>query len=598
MNIAEIRQKYPQYDDLSDEALAKGLHDRFYSDMDFGEFSQKIGLTPGLNLSDAQKAQIAQNNQDYASDKGNPWAIVNNDLVRAGAALAQGIANSPLNPGKYIGKAAGLDLRPLEPQNAAERALEKAGEYGYDAAVGSGLGGVAKGLGLLGKGRGKISKVARALLAPATREAVATAAAGGVAEGASNPKSTAGKVFSNLAGGLVGGGIYGLVNGPMKARWMKSGLENIVQDKDAVKIARRAAKIDDGIAENISNQAPGAAENINRKSYDILNNELNGVEPSARYRDVRKDFQKFVSENRHQKIKRKWDSLSRLNPFQEKQYKKALQEGFDLADYGTNPGELGHLLTTRSVLDDAINRSYIQNFPGKQATKETAKLVELRKRLDELLSATGIKGMDKRFELYKGFEDAYQTGLKFQPTGRKNVLLDDILSGGGDSEKALAARVGLKKGLFDAITNNVTPEQNFSKYAKGFQNVLRRLSWGGNKVVENLGKNERDYSRLAKLTNTAENTLTVPEASRFFGREQLESRGSMFGTAMDKILGALDKKYYTENAKKLLNGNGKTVRLLASPKYLQRIRNSSVGSLTSGERQYLINLLGNNGEQD
>lgn len=51
MNIAEIRQKYPQYNDLSDEELAKGLHKKFYSDMDFGEFSNKIGLTP-------QKSQL------------------------------------------------------------------------------------------------------------------------------------------------------------------------------------------------------------------------------------------------------------------------------------------------------------------------------------------------------------------------------------------------------------------------------------------------------------------------------------------------------------------------------------------------------------
>lgn len=44
MNIAEIRQKYPQYNDLSDAELAQGLHKKFYSDMDFGEFSNKIGL--------------------------------------------------------------------------------------------------------------------------------------------------------------------------------------------------------------------------------------------------------------------------------------------------------------------------------------------------------------------------------------------------------------------------------------------------------------------------------------------------------------------------------------------------------------------------
>ena len=46
MNIAEIRQKYPQYNDLSDMELAQGFHKKFYSDMDFNDFSSKIGLQP------------------------------------------------------------------------------------------------------------------------------------------------------------------------------------------------------------------------------------------------------------------------------------------------------------------------------------------------------------------------------------------------------------------------------------------------------------------------------------------------------------------------------------------------------------------------
>ena len=45
-SIQEIRSKYPQYDQLSDEELARALHGKFYSDMDFGDFSTKIGLAP------------------------------------------------------------------------------------------------------------------------------------------------------------------------------------------------------------------------------------------------------------------------------------------------------------------------------------------------------------------------------------------------------------------------------------------------------------------------------------------------------------------------------------------------------------------------
>lgn len=43
-SIAEIRQKYPQYSDLSDEQLAGALHKKFYSDMPYDQFATKIGL--------------------------------------------------------------------------------------------------------------------------------------------------------------------------------------------------------------------------------------------------------------------------------------------------------------------------------------------------------------------------------------------------------------------------------------------------------------------------------------------------------------------------------------------------------------------------
>jgi hypothetical protein len=47
MNIQQIRQKYPQYSDLSDEQLAKGLHQKFYSDLSFDVFAERIGFAKG-----------------------------------------------------------------------------------------------------------------------------------------------------------------------------------------------------------------------------------------------------------------------------------------------------------------------------------------------------------------------------------------------------------------------------------------------------------------------------------------------------------------------------------------------------------------------
>lgn len=53
--VAEVRAQYPQYSDMSDDALAGALHQKFYSDMPRAEFNKKIGLGP-----DAMTDVIAQ----------------------------------------------------------------------------------------------------------------------------------------------------------------------------------------------------------------------------------------------------------------------------------------------------------------------------------------------------------------------------------------------------------------------------------------------------------------------------------------------------------------------------------------------------------
>lgn len=41
--LARFRQQYPEYDDLSDDELARALHQKFYADMDWQEFSARVG---------------------------------------------------------------------------------------------------------------------------------------------------------------------------------------------------------------------------------------------------------------------------------------------------------------------------------------------------------------------------------------------------------------------------------------------------------------------------------------------------------------------------------------------------------------------------
>ncbi|PWE57130.1 hypothetical protein DEM27_05670 [Metarhizobium album] len=59
--IAEIRQQYPQYSDMSDDALASALHQKFYSDMPLAVFRSRIGVSkmaPGKHLSYEEGADL------------------------------------------------------------------------------------------------------------------------------------------------------------------------------------------------------------------------------------------------------------------------------------------------------------------------------------------------------------------------------------------------------------------------------------------------------------------------------------------------------------------------------------------------------------
>lgn len=586
-------------DEMANEQIKDIIRNKFpeaYASEDKAE-------TPFLQLSDEQKSVIAARKKAYEDKQSSHWT--QNPLVRAAAALGQGISNASLNPAGYVARKIGIDTKPLQPENAEERALEKAGEYGFDAAVLSPVGNYLNALGWLGKGERLASKVARAVLAPG-KGAVTAAVSGGALEGAADPESTAGKIAANVVGGMLGGAAANIGNRTYQT--LKGGLENIVENNDALRLVRRGATIDDDIAQAVTRDATEAADNINRRSVKALADVLDGVDARTRYKDVRKAYQTFVDANKGKKV-RSWENLPKLNNFQQKQYNKALKEGLDMADYGTREGTLGHMLEARGLIDDAINKSYIQEFPGKKATKRTVKLVDLKEKLDRVLAKdSAVKGSDRNFELYKQFENMYQRGLQYQPGSAKNVMNEILLEAGGDAEKAMMSRIGLRKGLFDKMTVNVTPEQNFSKAAKNYQNVLKEVNYAPDykDLIDTLSRNETAYSRLASLANRAENKLVTPEGTRFFGREQLESGGAAKGAILDYILGRLNSGYYKDAAQRLLNSNGEAVDILTSPLYQQVIGNILTGSVKGGgnnirtmlAQDIARELLGENDGQD
>ncbi len=95
--LAEIRQQYPQYSDLSDEQLADGLYKKHYSDMPRSEFNQKIGLAQIT-------ADGSVNTENVASAAINGVPIVGPYLLKAGAAIDATLDRTPIGSSAIPGE--------------------------------------------------------------------------------------------------------------------------------------------------------------------------------------------------------------------------------------------------------------------------------------------------------------------------------------------------------------------------------------------------------------------------------------------------------------------------------------------------------------
>ncbi len=69
MKLTAFRERYPQYDDLSDEQLASALHEKFYADMPFDAFREQIGLAPGEQATTQEPGLLDLVKKGYFQDK-------------------------------------------------------------------------------------------------------------------------------------------------------------------------------------------------------------------------------------------------------------------------------------------------------------------------------------------------------------------------------------------------------------------------------------------------------------------------------------------------------------------------------------------------
>lgn len=124
--IAEIRTKYPQYNDLSDTQIADSFHSKFYSDIPKEQFYAQLGIKKNVPADTSIMGQFRQGaSADFEKAKTAP-VVGPVGMIEAGLNLASGTVSSA------VGGLAGLVGTAIDGPDAgatAVRNIQEAGTY-------------------------------------------------------------------------------------------------------------------------------------------------------------------------------------------------------------------------------------------------------------------------------------------------------------------------------------------------------------------------------------------------------------------------------------------------------------------------------------
>ena len=230
-----------------------------------------------------------------------------------------------------------------------------------------------------------------------------------------------------------------------------------------------------------------------------------------------------------------------LTPFQSSRLDNALKTGFSKTN--AKQGSLESMNKVKQELNEQIKKARKVEKPS-----EVWQLEELKKKLDNSMPE-GLKRVDKGYEKAKRLEDAFERGKHYNPN---NVDGSDYIDDLSQFEKN-----AFTQGLFKRINNNSLSNKNLANTALGYENTLSSVLRGDkyNDLIKGLNNQSTRFERLAGLGRKAESKLNTPEAQRFFGREQLESKGSMLGSALDLANSFFRGKQLAIAGRNLLNPN-------------------------------------------
>lgn len=231
MNLSEIRAKYPQYNSISDDVLVQKLHDKYYPDMDIGEFSNRVGYAPKQQFTPEQLESARQQAEEMNRQAGidtSDWSVAKEGLKGSLKGLVGGterlINGATLGGYDWASDKLGLGAteRKQELRDAGGKTMGFAlGSTDFIGGLGTG-GALFKGAGALAKAIPQATKLGRVAYNTArlAKYPLTGAIEGGLNAGFSSDsleKAKEGALTGGIAGTVIPLATWGIGKGIQKA---------------------------------------------------------------------------------------------------------------------------------------------------------------------------------------------------------------------------------------------------------------------------------------------------------------------------------------------------------------------------------------------
>lgn len=111
MNLAQFREKYPQYNGVGDDTLVKALHKKYYPNMDYDEFAGRMGYTLQQNIPEftPEMREQAERMAQGMIDRAGKQSVTGGAISGFGEGVASGL--SKLASGATLGTSDWLDRK-------------------------------------------------------------------------------------------------------------------------------------------------------------------------------------------------------------------------------------------------------------------------------------------------------------------------------------------------------------------------------------------------------------------------------------------------------------------------------------------------------